>query len=226
MNDALRKSYEGAVQEMRDAGFVPTSAARGVLDIHGKPLLLPPWERVEPTTDELHAASDLKSPIVLISLPGVSLETRKRVAGIYVCSPLSNVPGNDPYVRWNPADPDSGETCAQRLQSGFYPLDPVDVLVMDGSPEVPDYSLGQGAPTDLLLPDLDAYFALQFRGKKRGQPFDLRTNSWLDAYLLRSKKLAIGGSRPDGNISLYHLSPDDHNRSIGARRMIRLREKS
>lgn len=245
--DKLKASYERAVDTAaasRQIESVNEPTFVHLRDDDGKPVSygrVPSWQEVAPSKDELTRIQKLEAPTGVISIPAMSLATKVEIAKTL---PLPLVVWSNfdlgadetgDLVSWNPGNPKKAFTKVQRLDSGLYTAGGADVLFMDGGDEVPDETLKMDAYDfrDLCLeqgviqPDIDAYFAFQTEGARRGKHFDSGTISWLNAYLKSSRAAVFG--RWDLSVRGMGLREDDPLRSnsvLGGRRAVRVRKKS
>lgn len=128
--------------------------------------------------------------------------------------------------------PEEGKSKEARLEKNEYGFQGWEVVVVDGTDEVPEETKNKSA-IDLVqqfekagfsFMGPEAYVVLQMRGKLRGKQYDVETWTWLDAYIKEYSSVAAGYWVPGNQeLELDYGDPSDRDVYLGARRSVRVK---
>jgi hypothetical protein len=135
-------------------------------------------------------------------------------------------------VGFDPRIPEEGKSKEDRLESNDYGFQGWEVVVVDGTDEVPEETKNRSAidlaqqfeRSGFSFMGPEAYVVFQMRGKLRGKQYDEETWTWLDAYIKAFSSVAAGFWAPDfRELELSSVDPSGRVDYLGARRSVRVK---
>lgn len=247
---AYKLSYERAVDTAASAKLI-ASPDLPIFpigqDVSGQPVQgrVPTWKEINPSQEEIERIKKLKDPIAVVSIPGISLETKAQLlSALKIQTKWGDkdlgLEATDDLVSWEPDNRRNnlGRPIKNRLKTNHYTSNGVDILFMDGVEEAPNRFVRDAFEMfDLckmegfIQPDIHAYIALQLEGKRRGKGFDKSRPSLLDGYITSSRSVVMGKwNEPDDSLELLQRAPTMHCHEItmpvfSGRRAVRISKK-